>query len=289
MRAITSLGRRLRGPSIVVKRLGLIAVAAMCSVGGSVSSGGAQTTSGLHWIVSQSGAGMLERAMAASDLHARLDNSRTYEIVNAPKRPDPLPHAKHIAFYRDETLIARDLASGKLGDLDGVLYDDEAYAEPGNTTPEDQKANPLPYVKDAAKILHAAGKIFVYTIGAKVGPQGAFWTTTLPSVSPYPDVIDFQTQAAEGTPRFAKQVAHYSSVYRSNGGHLMLVGLAVSPKGQKKTAADIKSAYDAALSNVPPVDGFWLNIAVKSASCTGCSERPDATPGAQFLQGLPAQ
>jgi hypothetical protein len=240
----------------------------------------------LHWIVSQSGAALLGRSMGAGELASKLDNPNTYEIVNAPKRPDPLPHAKHIAFYRDETLLSSDIAAGKLANLDGALLDDEAYDEPGNTTPAEQKANPLPYVQDAAKVLHAAGKTFVYTIGARVGPPGEFWTTTLPNVSPYPDVMDFQTQAAEGTPRFAKQVAHYSEVFRRSGGHLMLVGLAVSPKGQPKSAADIQNAYEAALAISPPVDGFWFNVAMKSASCTGCSEKPDATPGAQFLQAI---
>jgi hypothetical protein len=248
---------------------------------------GAQGDPRLHWIVSQSGVGILSTAMAAAELQARLDNPNTLEIFNEPRRPDPLPHAKHIAFYRDETVLARDVAAGKLAGLDGALYDDEAYAEPGNTTPQEQKDNPLPYVADAAKVLHAAGKLFVLTIGAKTGPAGAFWTSTLPGVSPYPDVIDFQTQAAEGTPRFAAQVAHYSKVYRGNGGHLMLVGLAVSPKGQHKSAADIRSSYDAALANDPPVDGFWLNVAIKSASCTGCADKPDAESGAQFLQQLP--
>lgn len=224
--------------------------------------------------------------MPIHELQALFDNPNAYEIMNAPNKPDPLPHARHIAFYRDETLIGRDLAAGKLAGVDGVLYDDEAYDEPGNTTPSDQKENPLPYVQDAANVLHAAGKVFLYTIGPAVGPRGQFWTTTLPAVSPYPDVIDFQTQAAEGTPQFAKQVEHYSRVYRENGGHIMLVGLAVSPKGQSKSATDIESAYDTALSNRPPVDGFWLNLAVKSQSCTGCSQNPDVTPGVEFLRSL---
>jgi hypothetical protein len=206
--------------------------------------------------------------------------------MNAPGKADPLPHAHHVAFYRDETLIAPDVASGKLSRVDGVLYDCEAYEEPGNTTPAAQKENPLSYVQDAAKVLHAAGKIFLLTIGPATGPKGQFWTKTLPSVSPYPDVIDFQTQAAEGTPRFATQVEKYSSVYRGNGGHLMLVGIAVSPKGQKKTASDLKSAYDAAMSSRPPVDGFWLNMAVRSKSCTGCAAVIDVSPAVQFLESL---
>ncbi|MGH7660514.1 MAG: hypothetical protein ACRENA_06320 [Vulcanimicrobiaceae bacterium] len=240
----------------------------------------------LHWIISQSGISRLGSVLAPNDLREFFDNPNTYVIVNTPKKGDPLPHAKHVAFYRDEMLMVRDLASGKLAKFDGVLYDDEAYNEPGNTTPEDQKENPLPYVRDAAKVLHAAGKQFLYTIGFAVGPKGQFWNATLPSVSPYPDVIDFQTQAAEGTPRFARQVEHLSRVYRANGGHLMLVGLAVAPKGRDKSAQDIRGAYDAALANRPPVDGFWLNIAVKSASCTGCAEGSDVRPGADFLRSI---
>jgi hypothetical protein len=242
--------------------------------------------SDVHWIVSQSGLARLGTVLAPNEVRAFFDNPTTYVIVNMAKRGDPLARAKHVAFYRDETLMARDLAAGKLAALDGVLLDDEAYDEPGNTTPPDQRANPLPYVQDAAKVLHAAGKLFLFTIGFAVGPKGAFWNATLPSVSPYPDAIDFQTQAAEGTPRFAKQVLRLSRVFRSNGGHLMLVGLAVAPKGIDKSAADIRSAYDAALANLPPVDGFWLNIAVKSKSCTGCAQSADVRPGADFLRSL---
>ncbi len=224
--------------------------------------------------------------MPAQDIDRLFDNQNTYVILNSRAKGDPLPHAKHIAFYRDEKLMAADLAAGHLSNVDGVLYDDEAYNEPGNTTPEEQKQNPLPYAQDAARVLHAAGKIFVYTIGPSTGAQGSFWKSTLPSVSPYPDVIDFQTQGAEGTPHFAPQVARYSQIYRGNGGHLMLVGLAVAPKGQYKSQHDIRSSYDAALDNNPPVDGFWLNMAVKSASCTGCAAESDISPGVQFLESI---
>ena len=242
--------------------------------------------SNLHWIVSQSSVARLRHVLSPNDILELFDNSNTYVLVNAPNKDDQLPHAKHVLFYRDETLIAPDIASGKLARYDGALYDDEAYDEPGNSTPQEQKENPLPYAQDAAKVLHSAGKIFVYTIGSATGPAGAFWTQTLPSVSRYPDVIDFQTQGAEGTARFAALVAHYSTVYRNNGGRVMLVGLGVSPKGQSKSADDIRAAYDAALANQPPVDGFWLNMAVKSRSCTGCSSSPDISPGVQFLRSL---
>lgn len=240
--------------------------------------------SGIHWIVSQSSIKRLRSAMPPAQVNQLFDNPNTYVIVNMPHENDGLPNAKHVLFYRDEKLMASDLAAGRIRDYDGVLYDDEAYNEPGNTTPEDQKANPLPYVQDAAQVLHAAGKILVYTIGPGTGPQDAFWRSTLPSVAPYPDVIDFQTQAAEGTPRFAQQVAHYSQIYRRSGGHLMLVGLAASPKGQFKSEQDIRAAYDTALANRPPVDGFWLNMAVKSRSCTGCASSLDISPMVQFLQ-----
>jgi hypothetical protein len=246
--------------------------------------GAVAQSSGLHWIVSQSSVKRLRAAMPSAQVNQLFDNPNTYVIVNMPHENDGLPQAKHVLFYRDEKLMAADLAAGKLNGFDGVLYDDEEYNEPGNTTPEDQKANPLPYVQDAAKILHAAGKILVYTIGPGTGPQGSFWRSTLPSVSPYPDVIDFQTQAAEGTPRFEQQVARYSQVYRASGGHLMLVGLAASPKGEFKSEQDIRGAYDAALANRPPVDGFWLNMAVKSRSCTGCASSLDISPMVQFLQ-----
>lgn len=182
----------------------------------------------LHWPGSQSGVGRLGRAMSIHELQALFDNPITYEIMNAPNKPDPLPHARNIAFYRDETQIGRDLAAGKLAGVDGVLYDDEAYDEPGNTAPSEQKENPLPYVQDAAKVLHAAGKVFIYTIGPGVGPKGQFWTTTLPAVSPYPDVIDFQTQAAEGTPRFAKVCLDGAPCQGSLGGSANVSGADMS-------------------------------------------------------------
>lgn len=243
-------------------------------------------SSGLHWIVSQSVVKRLRAAMPSAQVNELFNNPNTYVIVNMPHEDDGLPNAQHVLFYRDEKLMAADLAAGKLQDFAGVLYDDEAYNEPGNTTPQDQKDDPLPYVQDAARILHSEGKILVYTIGPGTGSPGAFWRSTLPSVSRYPDVIDFQTQAAEGTPRFSQQVARYSQIFRSSGGHLMLVGLAASPKGEFKSAQDIRSAYDTAMANRPPVDGFWLNMAVKSRSCTGCSASLDISPMVQFLQSL---
>ncbi|HLI95252.1 MAG TPA: hypothetical protein VKT72_04080 [Candidatus Baltobacteraceae bacterium] len=264
----------------------LIAVAAAALFVQGAPGRAATPPSGLHWIVSQSSVWRLRQGMPANDVDELFDNPNTYVIINASRKGDPLPHAEHVAFYRDEKLMAADLAAGRLAGVDGVLYDDESYNEPGNTTPEDQKANPLPYVQDAARLLHTAHKLFLYTIGPSVGPRGSFWNTTLASVSPYPDVIDFQTQGAEGTPRFAAQVAHYSQIYRRNGGHLLLVGLAVAPRGQYKSTQDIRSAYDAGLANNPPVDGFWLNIAVKSASCTGCATAADVTPGVQFLESI---
>lgn len=244
-------------------------------------------SSGLYWIVSQSGIHRLRlAAMPEVDIQRLFDNPRTFVIMNMPSEVDGLPHARHILYYRDEKQLVAELAGGRFVNADGALYDDEAYNEPGNTTPNVQKQNPLPYVQEAATMLHAAGKVLVYTIGPATGPPGAFWADTLPSVSRYADVVDFQTQAAEGTPRFAEQVAHYSRVFRGNGGHIMLVGLAASPRGQYKSEGDIRSAYDAAIANRPPVDGFWLNMAVKSRSCTGCAGNLDVTPMMQFLESI---
>lgn len=272
------------------KSLSRLKVSVLCAATllfGTISPVAAEPPSTLHWIVSQSSLNRLSTVMSAADLYALFDNPNTYVITNVRAQTLNLTHAKHVRFYRNETEMASDLRAGKLSGMDGVLYDNEAYKEAGNTTPEEQKNNPLPYVQDAATLLHAAHKIFVYTIGAAVGPKGEFWNKTLPSVAPYPDVIDFQTQAAEGTPRFAAQVQHYSSVYRRFGGdHIMLVGIAVSPKGRAKSASEIRSAYDEALKNRPPVDGFWLNMAVKSKSCTGCAASLDVAPGVQFLQSI---
>jgi hypothetical protein len=224
--------------------------------------------------------------MPTSDLQTLFNNENTYVIADLQNVNDGLPNARHILIYRDETVLASDLASGKLASFDGALYDDEAYVEPGNTTPIAQRQNPLPYVQNAASVLHAAGKLFLYTIGPSIGPAGEFWTETLPSVAKYPDVIDFQTQSAEGTSSFAQQVAQYSTVYRANGGHLMLVGIAVSPQGQYKSQNDITSAYDAAMEYQPPADGFWINIAIKSGACTGCQANPNVAPMIDFLLSI---
>jgi hypothetical protein len=242
---------------------------------------------GVHWIISQSSLWRLSEQMSRAELMRLFDNPNTYVITNLKDRGDFLTAAHHVAFYRDEQLMAQDLAAGKLSNVDGVLLDDEAYAEAGNTTPEVQKMNPVPYVQNAAQVLHAAGKIFVLTIGGATGPRGAFWTQTLPAVSPYPDVIDFQTQAAEGTPRFRKQVDHYASVYRTHGGHLMLVGLAISPKGQFRSAQQIRQSYDEAMN--ARVDGFWFNMAVKSGSCTGCAATLDISPAVEFFRSIENQ
>lgn len=224
--------------------------------------------------------------MALATVQQLFNNAKTYVIADLQNFDDGLPNARHVLYYRDETQLAADAAAGKLAGYAGALYDDEAYDEPGNTTPADQKLNPLPYVQNAASVLHAAGKLFVYTIGPSVGPSGAFWSQTLPSVSPYPDVIDFQTQSAEGTPAFARETAQYSATYRGSGGHLMLDGLAVSPQGKTETAQDIESAYGAALAIQPPVDGFWINIAIQSTGCQNCPPDPDVTPMVLFLQSI---
>ena|GEM_PF-6265443 len=237
----------------------------------------------LHWIVSESSGHRLESAMPPGAYQAKLDNPNTFEIMNEPKRPDPLPNAKHVKFYRDEALLESELASGELAKYDGALLDDEAYREPGNTTPQVQMADPVIYFARASRALHAANKILVATIGFKVGAPGQFWSRTLAAVAPYPDVLDFQTQAAEGTPRFASMVQRLSRVFRSSGGHIMTVGLAISPKGESKTYEDLLQSYRAALELRPPVDGFWMNIATKSKSCTGCVSHPDVQPAAQLL------
>lgn len=240
----------------------------------------------LHWIISQSSIAKLSPALGEIAIRRLFDNPSTYVIVNLPSKPDRLMHAHHVAFYRDETVMARDASAGKLAEYDGVLLDIEAYNEPGNSTPEEQKENPLPYVQDAARVLKLQGKIYLLTIGAATGTPGAFWTQTLPGIARYPDGVDFQTQAAEGTTRFQAQVARYSRVFRGNGGKLMFVGLAVAPKGRNKSASDIRSAYDSALAHQPPVDGFWFNMAVKSRSCTGCAAAMDISPGVQFFQSI---
>lgn len=224
--------------------------------------------------------------MSTAELQTLFNNQNTYVIVDLKNSDDNLPNAEHVLYYRDETQLASDLAAGKFAGYAGALYDDEAYVEPGNTTPMAQRQNPLPYVQNAASVLHAAGKLLLYTIGPSVGPSGAFWSSTLPSVSKYPDVVDFQTQSAEGTPAFAQQVAQYTAAYRGNGGHLLLVGIAVAPQGLNKSQNDITSAYDAGMENQPPVDGFWINIAIRSGSCTGCQPNPDVTPMVDFLLSI---
>jgi len=240
----------------------------------------------MYWIVSESGIEGLETKMSAAEVQSLFNGPRTFEIMNMLNKADPLPTAKHLLYYRDETLIANDLASGKFNRMDGALYDDESYQEPGNTTPADQIANPIPYAQVAASALHKAGKLFVYTVGQRTGTPGSFLTQTLPSVAPYPDAIDFQTQAAEGTTNFAREVANYASVYKSHGGHIMLFGIGADPMGRAKTAADIESAYVQATKNSPTANGFWLNLAVKSQSCLGCAAQINYPPVLSFLSWL---
>lgn len=239
-----------------------------------------------YWIVSESGIEGLETKMPPATVQSIFNTTHTYEIMNMVNAPDPLPQAQHLLYYRDETLIAGDIASGKFTGMNGALYDDEAYQEPGNTTPLVQIADPLPYAQAAASTLHNAGKLFVYTIGQSTGPVGAFLTATLPSVSSYPDVIDFQTQSAEGTVSFAYEISNYATTYYGHGGHRMLVGIGADPTGLAETAANIESAYVQAFKNVPAASGFWLNLAVKSQSCVTCPLTIDYGPVLSFFKWL---
>jgi hypothetical protein len=165
----------------------------------------------------------------------------------------------------------------------GILYDYENW----KFTPEEERQNPAPYVKQAADAVHGHGLLFLTAPAVDLVPVLApdsdrsrqdetyLRLGLAADAARYADVIDIQAQRFErDTARYARFVREAAAQARlANPKVVVLAGVSTQPGGQSVTADDIVRAIHAT-RNI--VDGYWFNIPKPSAYSPRVTEfRPD--------------
>ena len=225
-------------------------------------------------------------AMAASAEASRiLQNGRPFvmwgrSLTNVPPDWGAVP----VISFKSFGAIKGALEMGTLGsEIKGVMYDYEKW----RFTPVEEQKDPANYVKQAAKLLHARGLLFL------TAPAVNLVEVMEPNSSPaqkdetylrlgiaadaarYADVFDIQAQRFESdTQRYANFVEQAAMQARqANPNVVVLAGISTEPIGQQVTVNEILSAI-AATRNI--VDGYWFNIPEPSAySPRATAFRPD--------------
>ena len=173
-----------------------------------------------------------------------------------------------------------------------IVYDNEAW----EFTPANEQANPASYAQRAAELVHDHDLTFVCTpatdlvrVLAPGVHEGDMFAQYLilgiaADAARYCDVFEIQAQGSEmNVGEFSQFVTNAAQQARqANSNVIVLAGLSTGPSGKVVTADQI---YNAALSVLDAVEGFWLNIPGKGRYCPRCSD-PKPELAVQFLQSL---
>jgi hypothetical protein len=153
--------------------------------------------------------------------------------------------------------------------VNGILYDYERW----KFTPEEEKRNPAPYVKQAAALVPAHGLLFVTSpalnLVTVLAPGGKRDDATLfdtylrlgiaADAARYADVVVIQAQRGERNAElyadFVRQAA--AQARQANPKVAVFAGVSTNPLGRHVTADDILRDI-AATRDI--VEGYWLNI-----------------------------
>ena len=206
-------------------------------------------------------------AMAASAEASRILQSRRpfvmwgRSLTNVPPDWGAVP----VISFKSFGAIKDALEMGTLGsEIKGVMYDYETWG----FTPVEEQKDPAGYVKQATKLVHARGLLFL------TAPAVNLAEVMEPNSSPaqrdqtylrlgiaadaarYADVLDIQAQ------RFESDTQHYAN-FVQQAGNASAAGKSQCPSPRRNKRAAHRSASDrkcraiAATRNV--VDGYWFN------------------------------
>jgi len=235
----------------------------------------------IRWLFNGAGVGALAANPASS---AILAGARPY-VMRGPRVSGAPVEWDAIAFvsFAKFDAMREGLRNGKVGpEIRGVMYDYEKW----QFTPQEEQANPAPYIKKAADLVHARGLLFLtapaLNLVSVMAPQSGVrkYETFLrlglaAEAARYADVFDIQAQGFERNPElyadFVRRAAEQARA--ANPKVEVLAGLSTQPSGQEVTADEILNCI-AATRDV--VDGYWFNIPQPSEYCPRCREfRPD--------------
>lgn len=266
-----------------VQRLPLILACA--AIAGAISAASHATGSApgkpvLHWLLAGPAVAVLAANPEASRL---LSGTRPFVARGRNTAIPPAWKAVPYASFKSVGELARALRAGPLGDLEGVMYDNEAWA----LTPPEEQRHPARYTKLAAGLAHGRRLLFLAAPavdlvnvlmpgnGAQNRRYDAYLSLRLAAAARYADVFAIQAQSAERDTRlyadFVRRAA--AQARRANPEVLVLAGISTNPNGQRVAAKDLLGAIAATRGTV---DGYWLNVPRPGMHCPNCSEfRPD--------------
>jgi hypothetical protein len=235
----------------------------------------------IRWLFNGAGVGALASDPASSALLAGAQPyvMRGPLVASVPAKWDAI---SFVSFARFEAL-REGLGNGKVGpEIRGIMYDYEKW----RFTPQEEQANPAPYIKQAAELVHARGLLFMtapaLNLVSVMAPESAerkyetFLRLGLAAdAARYADVFNIQAQGFERNPAlYADFVRRAAAQARAANPKVeVLAGISTQPSGQDVSADDILNCI-AATRDV--VDGYWFNIPQPSEYCPNCREfRPD--------------
>jgi len=241
---------------------------------------GSATAKPIHWIL----AGPAIRVLAENASTSRiLDGTRPFVAKGRNTVIPPAWNAISYASFKSVGALKRALRDETLGDVRGVMYDNEKWA----LTPPEEQQNPARYTKLAADLAHSRGLLFLAAPavdlvnvlapgnGAQNGRYDAYLSLGLAAAARHAEVFDIQAQSAErNTVRYAEFVRRSAAQARqANPSVLVFAGVSTNPSGQSVTADDLLRAIAATRGTV---DGYWLNVPRPGIHCPDCTEfRPD--------------
>lgn len=240
------------------------------------------------WIISNEGYNELQSVNAPSKLLNSLFNvGSTFFIQSGDTKPFPQSTTTE-TFKSYADLLSAVNNHQIASNVKAILYDNENWS----FTPMNEQQNPVYYAKLAATLAHKHNLKLIFTpaidlVSVLAPGSGNRYSAFIgldiyAKTAPYVDVIEFQSQGAQGTSEFATFVQQAAQQVDKVSHGRVFAGMSSEPNGRYVSATQLKNDYNATKFMV---DGFWLNIPVKSASCPGCGTG-NPQLALNFLQSL---
>ncbi len=200
--------------------------------------------------------------------------------------------------YSSYAQIEKAFSNGTAPKTGAILYDNEKWS----FTPDNEKAEPARYEQMAAGLAHAHGLLFIATpamnLGTFLAPGGAPGVSAMSSkylqlgiardAAHAADVIDIQAQALQyDSAEYARVVGEAAQQARAANPHVIILAGLTTRSRRDGTPATADGLLQAVKATRGIVDGYWLNVPMKSEYCPNCGEfRPDIA--IDFLHRLAA-